>query len=298
MKDNSQFRDDEIKPVVFKNHLENIKATLYNYPSLKELESYIPEFVSLTWLQEIDQVDNFLKSRDMTREDAVMEMFNWRTLPTALETVRLTFLLEGLDLTNVTHTIRHRLFSFSAQSTDPVSMSNHHILENEAFLEDPELLEKSRKLCQDANDLYDLALSKGLSYYDARHYQPRAKEAKYWMSGSIKDFLMFIKTRLGVQNQPTSDRVLALRVRQAILEVYPWLEKQMPVVFTEWHYVNAIEEKFNLNTYPPSTHHEKVLKAKGVDFSKIEFDHPKKKEDYTCVQTAEKLMDRIINNEI
>ncbi len=297
-KNNESYRDDSIRPVDFRNHLGSISATLYSYPTVEQLETYIPEFVSLTWLQEIGEVDAFLKSRNMTRRDAVMEMFNWRTLPTALETVRLTFLLEGISMTGVTHIIRHRLFSFSAQSTDPVTAANHPILENEAFLEDPELLEKSRKLAKDSHDLYNLALSKGLSYYDARHYMPRAKENKYFMSGSIKDFLMFYRTRASVQNQPTEDRVLALRIRQAILAVYPFLESQMPTVITENHYCNAINEKFNLNTYPPSSHHEKVLKDRGVDFSSIEFDHHVKKEDYTCVQTAEVLMNKIINNEL
>jgi thymidylate synthase ThyX len=265
---------------------------------MEDLEKFIPEFVSITWLQEIDQVDAFLKSRGMTRRDAVMEMFNWRTLPTAWETIRVTFLLEGLDLTNVTHTIRHRLFSFSAQSTDPVSMSSHAILENEAFLKDPELLAKSRKLCQDANDLYDLALSKGVSYYDARHYAPRAKEAKYFMSGSLKDFIMFIKVRMGVQNQPISDNVLALRVRQAILERFPFLEAQMPTKPIEHHYVNAINEKFNLNTWPPSSTHQKILDEKGIDISHIEFDHHDRKEDLVENQVGEMIKDAIINNEI
>jgi thymidylate synthase ThyX len=297
-KDNSSFRDDTIRSVKFINHLESIKATIYQCPTMEDLEKFIPEFVSITWLQEIDQVDEFLKSRGMTRKDAVMEMFNWRTLPTAWETIRVTFLLEGLDLTNVTHTIRHRLFSFSAQSTDPVSMSSHPILENEAFLKDPELLEKSRKLCDDANELYDLALEKGVSYYDARHYMPRAKEAKYFMSGSLKDFIMFVKTRMGVQNQPISDNVLALRVRQAILERFPFLEKQMPTKPIEHHYVNAITEKFNLNTWPPSSTHQKILDEKGIDISNIEFDHHARKEDLVENQVGELIKQAIINNEI
>lgn len=297
-KDNSSFRDDTIKPVEFKNHLESIKATIFQCPTMEDLEKYIPEFVSITWLQEIDQVEAFMESRGMTRRDVVMEMFNWRTLPTAWETIRVTFLLEGLDMTNVTHTIRHRLFSFSAQSTDPVSMSSHPIMENEAFLKDPELLEMSRRLCSDANKLYDRALEKGVSYYDARHYMPRAKEAKYFMSGSLKDFIMFVKTRMGVQNQPISDNVLALRVRQAILERFPFLEKQMPVKPTEWHYINAINEKFNLNTWPPSKHHQEILDEKGIDISHIEFDHHDRKEDLVENRVGEMIKEAIINNEI
>jgi len=49
MKDNSSFRDDKIKPVKFINHLESIKATLYNAPSMKELETYIKD---IHWVAE------------------------------------------------------------------------------------------------------------------------------------------------------------------------------------------------------------------------------------------------------
>jgi len=174
----------------FKNHLKSIKATLVDYPTMEDLEKYIPEFCAITWMDEITEIDSFLRSRDLTRQDMVMEMFNRRTLPTALETVRLTFFLEGLDLTNVTHVIRHRLFSFSAQSTDPRSMANQDILTNDAFNQHPDLKMRAERLCCDMNDLYQDALDKGLNYYDARHYMPRAKEAKYFMSGSIKDFMM------------------------------------------------------------------------------------------------------------
>ena len=119
----------------YKNHLRSLKATLVDYPDMEKLKSYIPEFAAITWLEKKEDIDTFLESRNLTRETMVHEMFAGRTLPTALETVRLTFFIEGLDLTNVTHIIRHRLFSFSAQSTDPVTMENHDILDNDAFID-------------------------------------------------------------------------------------------------------------------------------------------------------------------
>jgi len=229
----------------------------------------------------------------MTRNDMVMEMFNWRTLPTALETVRMTFFLEGLDLTNVTHIIRHRLFSFSAQSTDPASMEGHDILENDAFLQNPELLERSRQLAKDANQLYIDALDSGMSFYDARHYQPRAKEAKYFMSGNIKDFIGFVNTRLGRTNQPTSDNILALRMRQEILKVYPFLEGQMLVEKVQAHYAHAINDKMNMNTYPPDALHRTYLERNGIKWSNAKFNHPKPRDEYSCNEPFNKLVEEI-----
>jgi len=271
----------------FKNHLENIKVTLVDYPSMERLKKYIPEFCSITWLENYNDLDQFMKDRNLTREELVHEMFEGRTLPTALETVRLTFFIEGLDLTTVTHIIRHRMFSFSAQSTDPVSMSNHDILDNDAFIEKPHLLERAHKICNEMNSLYDDALKEGLTFYDARHYMPRAKECKYFMSGNIKDFLGFIRVRLGVQCQPTSDRIVALLIRKEILKVYPFLK--IPTEIIEWHYINAIDKKMNLNTYPPSKLHQEKLKEIGKDWSNIKFSHPKPKDDYSHIKKFKKL---------
>jgi len=282
------------KRMKFKNHLKSIKATLVDHPSMKDLEKYIPEFCAITWMDGIEDIDEFLKGRKLTRHDMVVAMFNRQTLPTALETVRLTFFLEGLDLTNVTHLLRHRLFSFSAQSTDPRSMENHDILTNDAWSLHGDLCEEARGLCMQANELYKKALRRGLTYYDARHYMPRAKESKYFMSGSIKDYLMFLKTRLGRQNQPTSDNILAMRIRQEILRVYPLLKDQIPVEEVQWAYINGINKKMNLNTFPPDRLHSEELYDLGIEYeSDIKFDHPKPRNQYHHMGAFEQLAKKI-----
>jgi len=276
----------------FKNHLDSIKATLMDYPTQEQLKRYIPEFVSMTWLEDISQLDKYMASKDMGRQDLLDETFAFHTLPTALETIRLTFMLEGLDLTNVTHIIRHRMFSFSAQSSDPTSMEGHDILENDAFEEHIDLKVRARKLCTEANQLYKDALNRGLTYYDARHYQPRAKEAKYFMSGNLKDWITFINTRLGRCNQPTSDNILAARIRAEILMVYPQVKQWMPAEKIQQAYIGCINEKCNLNTYPPDRLHKNYLKI--VDYTKAKFNHPKPRDEYSCNTHFEELFNSII----
>jgi thymidylate synthase ThyX len=277
----------------FKNHLQSIKATLVQAPTIDELMEYIPEFVSMTWLEDIGQIDRYMSDKGLTRHDLVEEAFARHTLPTALETIRVTFFLEGLDLTNVTHVIRHRMFSYSSQSSDPTSMEGHDILENDAFEEHPDLKERARKLCEDANELYKDALNRGMTFYDARHYMPRAKEAKYFMSGDVAQFMNFINTRLGRQNQPTSDNILALRMRQELLRLYPQLEKWMPVEQPQLAYISCINEKANLNTYPPDKMHKKKLKDMGVKWDKAEFKHPKSRDEYSCNDKFQELFSAI-----
>lgn len=288
--------------MIHKPHLESIKATIVSYTPVSELEKYIPEFCAITWMKKIEDIDQFLKSRNLTRFEVVREMFEFRTLPTALETVKVTFFLEGLDLTNVTHVIRHRLFSYSAQSTDPVSMEDHDILTNAAFNKYPDLAKRAHDLSEQMNELYKDALKRGLSYYDARHYQPRAKEAKYFMSGNIKEFIMFIKTRLGRQNQPTSDNIIALRMRQALLKAYPEvsdiLEKHLPVEAIQYHYINAINHKMNLNTFPPDRLHYRYLADSCIEIgSKVSFSHPKPRDHYDTSEDFENLFSDIIKGD-
>jgi len=275
----------------FKNHLKSIKATLVDYPTMKDLEKYIPEFCAITWMDGIEDIDEFMKDRKLDRRAMVMAMFNRQTLPTSLETVRLTFFLEGLDLTNVTHLIRHRLFAFSAQSTDPRSMENHDILTNDAWAEHGDLCTDAKALCMQANELYKKALRRGLTYYDARHYMPRAKESKYFMSGSIKDYLIFLKTRLGRQNQPTSDNILAMRIRQEILRVYPFLK--IPVEEVQWAYLTNVDKKMNLNTFPPDLTHQQKLNELGMSTEGIKFDHPRPRDLYTHMGAFDQLFNKI-----
>lgn len=276
----------------FKNHLDSIKATIYQCPTYEDLEKYIPEFVSLTWLEKIEDIESFLIEKGLTRRDCVNETLLGHTLPTALETINLTFFLEGLDLTNVTHVIRHRLFSFSAQSTDPVSMLNHDFLENDAFLENEELRTRSRNIMLEANKLYEDALKEGFTFYDARSYQPRSKECKYFMSGNIKDFIQFINTRLGRLNQPTSDNILALRMRNEILKRFPILEKQMPVQRIQREYISLLKEKMNLNNFPPDKLHRDELNRLGIDYSDVTFNHPKSREDYSHMKHFNEIIEK------
>ena len=163
----------------------------------------------------------------------------------------------------------------------------------------PDLAKRAHDLSEKMNELYKDALKRGLSYYDARHYQPRAKEAKYFMSGNIKEFIMFIKTRLGRQNQPTSDNIIALRMRQALLGAYPEvadiLEKHMPVEAIQYSYINSINHKMNLNTFPPDLLHARFLASTKTDLRPgCSFSHPKPRDCYNTNKDFENLFSDII----
>jgi hypothetical protein len=177
-------------------------------------------------------------------------------------------------------------------------MENHAILNNDAFDMHDDLKARAAHLCIEANNLYKDALDRGLSFYDARHYQVRAKEAKYFMSGNISDFMHFLKTRLGRMNQPTSDNILAMRIRQEILKVYPFLAPMIPAEEVQHAYLHCINEKMNLNTFPPDYLHLDAMAKKGILIGEdVKFSHDKSRDEYPHMGNFNKLFEEIINEQ-
>ncbi len=279
------------------NHLRSIKATPLQLPTLHDLEKYIPEFVAMTWLNDPQDIEKMLARRGMTRADVVDEMFAGRTLPTALETIRITMVLEGLDMTNVTHILRHRLFGFSAQSSGWGTMEGHNWLHNDAWEAEPELFDRAVKLCNMSMQLYKDALDSGMNFYDARHYLMHNMEQKYCMTGDLKAWIGFITQRLDRTNQPTSDNILALRCRQVLVKAYPQLESRLPLEPILGIYINAINSKFNVNTYPPDAKHRAELEKRGIDWGTAIFDNDKPRDEYKGNDAFITLFNEILEGE-
>ena len=57
--------------------------------------------------------------------------------------------------------------------------------------------------------------------------------------------------------------------------------------------MNNINEKMNLNTYPPDKLHYDALTFKNVDWRDAKFNHPKPRDKYTCNEHFDKLFKEI-----
>ena len=95
----------------FKNNLDSIKVTLMQAPSMDDLRKYLPGFANATWSEAPDDYDNLSIEK---KDELIRDVFLGKTLPTALETINLNFRIEGISLQEVTHIIRYRNASFSA----------------------------------------------------------------------------------------------------------------------------------------------------------------------------------------
>ena len=202
------------------NQMTNLTVDLVSAPSWEELCSYLPEFTTATWRDKADEgdIDN--------REEIVKAIFKGEMLPTALETIRVTFLIDGLDLIDVTHLIRHRTLSFSAQCTADRDMRKDDCMVKPSILVNEEFFSRYKEIVNAAKQLYaDMVDSKEVSIFDARTILPRSLSNFYYVSGSLKDILAFIKTRKDEAIQPESDNIVAILMWLKLVRQYPALQE-------------------------------------------------------------------------
>ena len=207
----------------FVHSLEAINVTMLDCPTDKDLMKYIPEFASGTW--EDKPKTNFT---DEEREQVVKDLFKGYILPTALETIKMTFLIEGLDLVDVCHLIRHRSLSFSAQGTGDRDMRHDDILVKPSFLGNEKYAKRFEKLMKDAKDLYsDVTDDPTMPILDARTFMPRCTANYYYVSGDIKSIIAFVKQRKDESIEPETMNLFAIKLWIEVVKRFPQLKNHI-----------------------------------------------------------------------
>lgn len=238
----------------FKNDLENIKVTLVDHTPWHNLMNYLPGYVNATWADEPQQ--NF--SIEQIVED-IEKAFTFKTLPSILETIRLTFRIEGISVQDVTHLIRHRTFSFSAQCTGDRWLSHHTAVIPEAIENSPEFVDRYKDLTRQCRELYaDMIDSKKISIMDARLILNKNHDNFYYASTNVKDLLGFCKQRIDRQIQPASDNIIAYQMYLALCRAYPiahlnLVDFEMP----SFHYIKNARNGHATNLYYPEANSDK-----------------------------------------
>ena len=207
----------------FVNDLANIKVTLLNYTPYKILEKYIPELVTATWNENIEEFRKTLLPKD---KDEIMKLcFAGKLIPTALKSIPVTILIEGITTHDVTHLLRHSGLQFAADCTGDKYIVDRPII-IPSFLNDcpREYVERYVSIMKNSYKLYDDIcnnLGSKVHIQDARLVLPRTMETFYYVTGSLFDFLNFLRQRIDMQVQPKSDNILALKIYKELKKVYP-----------------------------------------------------------------------------
>ena len=205
------------------NDLSNIKVTLLNYTPYSHLCKYIPELVTATWNENIQEFRDTLLPKD--RDEIMKLCFEGKLIPTALKSIPITILIEGITTHDVTHLLRHSGLSFAADCTGDKYIVDGPIVLPSFFNDCPEeYVFRYLELQKQSYELYDDIcnnLGNKVHIQDARLVLPRTMETFYYVTGSLFDFIKFLNQRIDMQVQPKSDNILALKLYKELKKVYP-----------------------------------------------------------------------------
>lgn len=258
-------RFGEKQTTKFKNNLDSIKVTLMQAPTIEDLRKYLPSFANATWSDTPDEYDNLSIEE---KDKIIRDVFLGKTLPTALETINLNFRIEGISLQEVTHIIRYRNASFSADCSGdkwwthkdalvPNSIQNSNGDNSNPF-DDDDFYSRYKEIVEMSKQLYcDMIDSKKISIMDARYILPRCLETYYYMRLSLKDALHFIKQRIDKQIQPETDNVIAYQMYCEILRKFPVANGLVDIHAPSYFYINTARTGKATNLYFPDADSDK-----------------------------------------
>ena len=249
----------------FKNNLDAIKVTLMQAPTMDDLRKYLPGFANATWSEAPDDYDNLSIEK---KDELIRDVFLGKTLPTALETINLNFRIEGISLQEVTHIIRYRNASFSADCSGDKWWTNKAALvpnsiqnsngDNSNPFDDDDFYSRYKEIVEMSKQLYcDMIDSKKISIMDARYILPRCLETYYYMRISLKDALHFIKQRIDKQIQPETDNVIAYQMYCEILRQFPVANGIVDIHTPSYFYINTARTGKATNLYFPDADSDK-----------------------------------------
>lgn len=206
--------------LTIREQLSNIKVTITDAPTVEQLKKNIPIFVLNGW-------NNHPRIDDFTEEEVntcISQLFGGETIPNAMETVSISFVVEGLDLVDVTHLIRHRAFTFSAQCSDR-DLRDMELHVKPSILAHEEFGARYRQIAELTQQLYaDMMDSNEINVFDCRTILPVNKTHFYAVRGNIKDIISYIYQRKDEQIQPQSDNIVALKLWLEICKLYPFMK--------------------------------------------------------------------------
>lgn len=241
----------------FKNNLNAIDIELMSAPTMDELRSYLPQFITATWQEAGDKLfDNKILTKE--KDEIIRDAFFGKALPTALEAINLVFRISGISLQEVTHIIRYRQAAFSADCSGDKWWSHKNALVPNAVENSSEYYERYKKIVEDAKQLYcDMIDSKKISIMDARYILPRCLETFYYMRINLKDAIHFVKQRIDKQIQPETDNIIAYQMYCAILKQYPIANGLIDIHQPSYFYVKTARTGKATNLYFPDSDSDK-----------------------------------------
>jgi thymidylate synthase (FAD) len=250
-----KIRFNEAPQTLFKNNLDSIDIKLINAPSWEELRNYLTPFLEATWAEQpMESMELGLQEKDRIIRDCL----EGKALPTALEAINLVFKIEGISLQEVTHILRYRTASFSADCSGDKWWSHKAALVPSSIQQSDDFYERYRNIVREMKQLYcDMIDSKKISIMDARTILPRCLETFYFMRINLKDAMHFIHQRIDKQIQPETDNVIAYQMYLQLLEQYPIMNGLVNIHAPSNFYIKMARTGKATNLYFPDSDSDK-----------------------------------------
>ena len=227
----------------FLNNLSALKVELIDAPSTAQARDVAWHFVKATWADRPEEISTDGVSSNMTSKN-LLDVLQYRALPTPMECLGFTFRLSGLSFQEVTHIIRHRAGSFAAQCTGDRDLREDDAVIPESVENSPEFLERYKKIVEDSKALYsDMTDSKVVSMMDSRMILPKAMTSFYYMRLNLKDLIGFVRQRQDRQIQPAADNILAAEMAIAACKAIPELTQVFSFDSPDMHYIKTFRIK-------------------------------------------------------
>ena len=234
---------DQPHSTVFLNNLKALNVELVDAPTTEQARNVAWHYVKATWADNPKEV-NPSSASDSIKSKNLLDVLQFRALPTPMECLGFTFRLSGLSFQEVTHIIRHRAGSFAAQCTGDRDLRDDSAVIPESIENSPEFLERYTNLVRESKQLYsDMNDSKVVSMMDARMILPKCMTSFYYMRLNLKDLIGFVKQRQDAQIQPAADNILAARMANEACRAIPELTQVFNFDKPDFHYINTFRVK-------------------------------------------------------
>ena len=231
----------------FLNSVDAVRVECVQAPLRGQVMHYLAPFALATWE---DKPRNDYSAEE--REQAIEDLFDFKLLPGAMETIRFTFLVSNIDLVDVTHLIRHRTFTFSAHCTGDRDQREDDVLMKPSISTNEAFATRYREAMFICAQLYaDMVDSGEVSILDARTALPRSFANHYYASASLKDLIPFFKQRLDRQIQPESDNLIALQMLIEVASVFPEIGRIIKLDDPDQYFIKTAQTDHSSNLYQP-----------------------------------------------
>lgn len=256
---------DNVK-VKYINDILAIKTTILNTSNLKNLYEYIPELVMATWNEDINAFKKSLTQED--KERFVFRTLQGKFIPTALDSINITFKIEGMTWHDVSHLIRHQQFKFAADCSGDKIIENRPIAKPE-FIDSLGLSEEYDDAIKKLVHIYNVAINNNVHIQDARLMLPRTMTTFYYVTGSLGACINFIKQRIDRQVQPKSDNIMAMQLLIELCKIIPALSCIISPDMPNNFYINETKTNFASKWQLPLPQNKKQLEDYTKDSSKF-----------------------------